>query len=84
MTAWAGHKGEVCLFCTISEDFFSRSCLKLVGSWDELAEERRYEALFFGSGTEDLGLLVGHHPVKEWSKGLITASDFDGDEHTAT
>ena len=54
-----------------------------MGAWDEFAEEGRYDAVFCGSGAKDLGLLMGHHPVKEWREGLVAASDFDGDEHAA-
>jgi len=54
-----------------------------VGAWDEFAEEGGYDAIFFGTRAEYLSLLMGHHPIKEWSKGLVTASYLDRDEHAA-
>jgi len=58
--------------------------LEFVGSGDELAKECGDEAAFCGQLTEDLGLLMDHHPVKERAEGFVVAGDFDGDEHATT
>ena len=83
MPSRSRHQREMCLLRPICQYLFFRACLEFVGPGNELAEQRGYETTFCGNFTEDLGLLMDHHPVEERTESFVVAGDFDGDEHAA-